>query len=139
MLPQRPKMPVGQANQIKMSNHRPFSILSLGLIGQQKPKTSNKVKNNNEKKVVVKEKRITVNDQNHNYSNYISEKSNNIDLKSKDLGDTVFQKVQMSSNNFDTTSWNLDTRKEYQQENKIFFKPNNILLNEITNQMIEES
>ena len=59
MLPQRPKSTI-QTGLIKNGGQRPFSILSLGLIGQQKPKASNKVKIHNDKKVKVKDANIKI-------------------------------------------------------------------------------
>ena len=138
MLPQRPKVNV-QTGLIKPGTQRPFSILSLGLIGQQKPKTSNKVKSHNDKKMKVKDPNIKVHDENHNYSNYVSENSVNNDLKGEKMCDMVFQKNHMPSTQLNSTSSNLDFRMEVRNDAEIFSKPSNILLHEITNQMVEES
>ena len=138
MLPQRYKTTTIQSTLSKMNSQRPFSILSIGLIGQQKQKTGNKTKTHNDKKMNMKEKHVKINDENHNYSNYISQNSINSNLKGKDLYDTVFQKVNMSQN-FNTTSGNLDIRTEVRLDEVHFFKPSSIQLQEITNQMIEES
>jgi hypothetical protein len=127
MLPQRPKYTL-HASLIKNGGQRPFSILSLGLIGQQKPKASNKVKTHNDKKVKAKDANIKIHDENYDYSNYVSENSGNNDLKCKKLCDTVFEKNHMPSERLNSTSNNLDFRIEARTDSDIFAKPSNILL-----------
>lgn len=70
MLPNRSKVfqNSGGSNKIGGAS-RPFSILSLGLMGQNKQKDSNKIKQHKEKKCAVT-KPTKIHDENENYGNF---------------------------------------------------------------------
>ena len=59
MLPNRSKLLTNSANHPKNHSAKPFSVLSLGLLGPQKPKGAQKVKENT-KKVRIEQKPIKI-------------------------------------------------------------------------------
>ena len=71
MLPNRSKVfqNSGGSNKIGGAS-KPFFILTLGLIGQNKQKNSNKVKQHKEKKCAVMTKPTKIHDENENYGNF---------------------------------------------------------------------